>query len=195
MATADLVADLAAASSEVERLITAVRPEQWDGPTPCSDWTVRDLTDHLVGGTLLFADAVRGLPLPPIDELRRRSQSDRLGDDASGAYRRAVDALLATFCHPGALDRQVAVPVGTVPGVVALHLRLVETLVHGWDLGQATDQRVSFDERVAEQELEFTRSQLGQVPRERSPFAAARQVPQNAPALDKLVALLGRSSS
>jgi uncharacterized protein (TIGR03086 family) len=192
---ADLIADLAATSSELERLISVVRPEQWGAPTPCSEWSVRNLVNHLVGSTLLFADALRGQPVPPPDELRQRSQQDRLRADATGAYHRAVDALLTLFRQPGALDRQVEVPVGTVSGVVALHLRLVETLVHGWDLARSTGQPVSFDQRVAEQELEFTRFQLRHVPPERSPFAASQPVSQDAPPLDRLVALLGRSSA
>ncbi len=68
--------------------------------------------------------------------------------------------MVAAFGQPGALARTVEVPFGTVPGAVALHLRLTEVLVHGWDLAQATGQVAAFPEDLAEQELAFTRDAL-----------------------------------
>ncbi len=29
--------------------VRAVGADQWDAPTPCSDWTVRELVNHVVG--------------------------------------------------------------------------------------------------------------------------------------------------
>ena len=83
-------------------------------------------------------------------------------------------------------------PFGTVPGAVALHLRLTEVLVHGWDLAQATGQVAAFPQDLAEQELAFTRDALGALPPGRSPFAPPTPAPDTAPALDRLAACLGR---
>ena len=77
------------------------------------------------------------------------------------AYRESAEAVVAAFGRPGALGRTVQVPFGTVPGAVAVHLRLTEVLVHGWDLAQATGQVAAFPEDLAEQELAFTRDALG----------------------------------
>jgi uncharacterized protein (TIGR03083 family) len=44
-----------------ERLVAAVRDEQWSGPTPCAEWNVRDLLGHLVGGNVVFARLVRSV--------------------------------------------------------------------------------------------------------------------------------------
>jgi uncharacterized protein (TIGR03086 family) len=52
-------------------------------------------------------------------------------------YRESARALVSAFGQPGVLERVVTVPFGTVPGAVALHLRLAEALVHGWDLARA----------------------------------------------------------
>ncbi len=100
--------------------------------------------------------------------------------------------LLSAFGQPGALDRIVTIPFGTVPGAVALHVRLTELLVHGWDIAQATSQRTDFPEELAEEELAFSKAALEAVPPGRSPFAAPQPVPEGAPALDRLVAVLGR---
>jgi uncharacterized protein (TIGR03086 family) len=99
---------------------------------------------------------------------------------------------VAAFRQPGALGRTVEVPFGTVPGAVAVHLRLTEVLVHGWDLAQATGQALAFPENLAEQELAFSRDALGALPPGRSPFAPPTPAPDTAPAIDRLAACLGR---
>ena len=113
-------------------------------------------------------------------------------DGLVAAYRDSADAVVAAFGQPGALARTVEVPFGTVPGAVALHLRLTEVLVHGWDLAQATGQVAAFPQDLAEQELAFTRDALGALPPGRSPFAPPTPAPDTAPALDRLAACLGR---
>lgn len=190
--TATPVDQLARALDVTEQVVATVRDEQWIQPTPCTDWTVRDLVDHLVGGNRLFAGILRGEPSPSPADLRGGQGVDHLGDDPVAAYRDAADALLAAFRAPGVLERTFAVPIGPVPGVVALHLRLVEALVHGWDLARATGRPVRFPDDLAEQELAFTRGRLTDLPPGRSPFAPPQPVAADAPAIDRLVALLGR---
>jgi len=163
-------------------LVEGVRPDQWDAATHLPGWTVRDLVDHLVAGTRLVS--ARLLDRPEEDP----------PDDLVTAYRQARDALLAAFAQPGVFERMVTVPAGTVPGAVALHLRLTELLVHGWDLARATGQpTVGLPADLAEQELAFSRVQLGRIPPDRSPFAPPEPVAEDAPAIDRLAALLGRA--
>jgi uncharacterized protein (TIGR03086 family) len=91
------------------------------------------------------------------------------------------------------LERSVTVPFGTIPGIVALHLRMTELLVHGWDLARATGQRPAFPDDLAEQELAFTRSKLTDIPPDRSPFGPPQPVADDAAAIDRLAACLGRN--
>ncbi|MBT2229042.1 TIGR03086 family metal-binding protein [Nonomuraea sp. NEAU-A123] len=173
-----------------ERLIAQVRDEQWAAPTPCTEWNVRDLVNHLVAGNRRFAGVLRGAvppgngPRPPV--------TDVLGDDPLAAFRDSSRDMLAAFNEPGVLDKKVSMPIGTVPGVVALQLRIVEGLVHGWDLARAMGQTVRFPDDLVEQALAFTRDKLADVPPDRSPFGAPTPVSDDAPALDRLVAFLGR---
>lgn len=95
--------------------------------------------------------------------------------------------------QPGVLERVFTVPFGTVPGMVALHLRITEVLVHGWDLSRAIGELASFPDDLAEQELTFGRGKLADVPSDRSPFAPPQPLAEDAPAIDRLAALLGRS--
>lgn len=169
------------------QLIAGVREEQWAGPTPCPDWTVHDLVKHIIGGNSLFTGALRGGEQPPAPP-----GAGLPGAGLPAAYRDSAAGLLAAFTEPGALDRIVTVPFGTVPGIVALHLRITELLVHGWDLARATGQPATAPEGLAEQELAFSRSKLADIPPERRPFAPPQPADDLAPAIDQLAACLGR---
>jgi uncharacterized protein (TIGR03086 family) len=162
-----------------------ITADQWDLPTPCTEWTVRQVAEHLIGGNDLFTRALGGdAPgLPPG------------GAALPDAYRESAARLLAAFRRPGVMDRVVQVPFGSVPGAVALGLRVTEILVHGWDLAQATGQTPAFPEEVAEQALAFTAPMLERIPPDRQPFGPPQPVDPGAPAIDRLAACLGRTVS
>ncbi len=185
----EAVSQLARALDATGQVIDAITADQWAAPTPCTEWTTTDLLRHLVMGNGLFAAALNGEPRSP------ESLSAELGPDVdlAAAYRDTAAVLLKAFSAPGALERVVTVPFGTVPGAVALHLRTTEVLTHGWDLAQATGQPAEFPADVAEQELAFSQAALGQIPADRRPFAPPQPVAPDAPAIERLVACLGRS--
>jgi uncharacterized protein (TIGR03086 family) len=183
------VAQLRRALDATGRILAGVRDDQWANPTPCTEWNVRDLTSHLVGGCRRFAAILSGEPAPPVPG----PGDDQLGDDPVGAYQAAADALVAAFSQPGALERVVSVPIGDVPGIAALHLRITEALVHGWDLARATGQPADLPEDLAAVALEFSRRRREDVPPTRRPFAPSQPVPDTAPAIDRLAACLGRA--
>lgn len=188
-----LLAPLATALAGTGRLIDGVPAAQWQLPTPCPGWTVRQLVNHLVGGQRLFTRVLRGTPLPPVQQLGRRGAEDQLGEDPAGAFRTSAEEMLAAFGEPGVLDRTHTVPAATLPGPAVVHLRTVETLVHGWDLARATSQPAPFPDDLVEAELRFSRELLGRLPEDRRPFGPARPVADGAPAIDRLAALLGRA--
>jgi uncharacterized protein (TIGR03086 family) len=179
------------AASSMDRVIAGIGADQWSGATPCTEWTVADVTDHVIAGNRLFASALRAgrtSPSPPAEKDGGGDGADRLA-----AYRRSIDELHEAFAAPGALDRIVSVPFGQVPGAVALHLRVIELVVHGWDVARATDQRIEAPDEVVRGELEFSRRALSQVPPDRSPFGPPQPVAEGASALDELTSLLGRT--
>ena len=191
--TAAPLAPLATALAATGGLVDPLDGDEWQLPTPCSDWTVRQLVGHVVGGNRLVTRALRGEPVPPLEQLGRRDPADQLGDDPSAAWQHSADDLLAAFAAPGVLERTHTVPAGTLPGPAIVHLRVVETLVHGWDLAVATGRQLAVPDELAAAELAFSRDLLGRLPAGRTPFAPSRPVDDGAPALDRLAALLGRS--
>ena len=187
----DPAAELAEALELAGRLVAGVKPDQWESPTPCTEWNVRQLVDHLVSGHQLVARVLRGDPFEQA-VAAVRSVDDRLGDDAAAAYDASAREVLAAFTAPGVLQRLVRVPFGTVPGAVALHLRIVECLVHGWDLATAVGASFDPPAPLVEQEIAFSGPLLGQVPPERLVFASSRSAAEGAPPIERLAALLGR---
>jgi len=184
--TSDPIEQLASALDSTGRVLASIAEDQWALPTPCTEWTVRDLACHLVTGNDRFTSALGG-----------RASTTPVGteSDLPDAYHRSARELLSAFGQPGALDSSVDVPIGTVPGLAALHLRITEILVHGWDLARATGQAASFPEALAEQELVFSRAKLSDIPPGRRPFAPPQPIADDAPAIDRLAAYLGRRVS
>jgi len=184
--TSDPIEQLASALDSTGRVLASIAEDQWALPTPCTEWTVRDLACHLVTGNDRFTSALGGrAPTTPVGT----------ESDLPDAYHRSARELLSAFGQPGALDSSVDVPIGTVPGLAALHLRITEILVHGWDLARATGQAASFPEALAEQELVFSRAKLSDIPPGRRPFAPPQPIADDAPAIDRLAAYLGRRVS
>ncbi|MGH3936463.1 MAG: TIGR03086 family metal-binding protein [Pseudonocardiaceae bacterium] len=181
------VEQLTRALSAVDHLIVGIRDDQWSAPTPCTDWTVHDLVNHLVGVNLVFAALLRGQTPPELG-------ADHLGDNPAGAYRDSGVAAQAAFDQPGVLERTYQGPRGAASGAERLHVRIVDLLAHGWDLARATGQPAELPEELAEQALAFSQTQLATMPRT-GRFGPAQTVADDAPAIDRLVAFLGRPVS
>ncbi|WP_028801208.1 TIGR03086 family metal-binding protein [Streptomyces sp. 142MFCol3.1] len=178
------VEDLARACTSVGDLLAEVRPEQWKEPTPCTEWTMREVVAHLVGMDLVFAAMIEGGPMP-------ERGVDRLGDDPVGAHRSSSASLLAAFSTPGVLARSYSGPLGSATGAERLQIRLYDLLAHGWDLAQALQIPARLPEDLAEQALAFAQAQLSTQSRT-GRFAEPRPVEETAPAIDRLAAFLGR---
>ncbi|MGH3671255.1 MAG: TIGR03086 family metal-binding protein [Pseudonocardiaceae bacterium] len=106
-----------------------VNNPQWSAPTPCTDWTVRQLVNHQVGMNWVFV-ALLGDQTPP------RPGADRLGNDPERAYHDSAVALEAAFAQPGVLERTYHGPLGAATGTERPQIRLYDLLAHGWDLAQ-----------------------------------------------------------
>jgi uncharacterized protein (TIGR03086 family) len=182
---APLVEQLGRAFDAVAGLISNIRADQWSAPTPCTDWTVRQVVNHLIGMNRVFAALLADQPPPP------RPSADLVEDDPVGAYRGSAAALQAAFGRPGVLERTYHGPLGTATGAERLQIRLYDLLAHGWDVAQATEQPAGLPEDLAEQSLAFARTQLTEQARP-GRFGPAQIVAEQAPAIERLVAFLGR---
>jgi uncharacterized protein (TIGR03086 family) len=182
---APLVRQLGRAFDAVAGLIGNIRADQWSAPTPCTDWTVRQVVNHLIGMNRVFVALLSDQPLPP------RPAADHVEDDPAGAYRDSAAALQVAFARPGVLERTYRGPLGAASGADRLQMRLYDLLAHGWDLARATQQPADLPDDLAEQSLAFARTQLTEEVRP-GRFGPAQVVAEHAPAIERLVAFLGR---
>jgi uncharacterized protein (TIGR03086 family) len=179
------VEQLSESLSAVGDLIANVHDDQWSAPTPCTEWTVRALVGHLVGMNLVFT-ALLNNEAPP------ERGPDRLGNDPVGAFLESCSTLIAAFSQPGVLERTYHGPLGEATGADRLQIRLYDLLAHGWDLARATGQTLELPNDIAEQSMAFARVQLATQSRE-GRFNEVQTISDDAPALDRLAAFLGRS--
>ena len=142
--------------SATRSLIAGIRPDQWNSPTPCADWDVRALANHIVAGNWWAAELADG---HTIAEVGDRLDGDVLGDDAVDAYDRSASAAETVFSKPGAMDAPCAVSYGPVPGSVYCGHRIVDVAIHGWDLAVATGQPTDLDPDLVAGCLDIVRPQ------------------------------------
>lgn len=178
------VEDLARASDAVAELIAHIAPVQWELPTPCTEWDVRRLVNHLVAGNLIFVARLEGGAMP-------ERGTDLLGDDPVAAFRESAADLRAAFRPDGVLDRSYPGPLGVITGAETLQIRLYDLLAHGWDLEQATGIAGDLPDDLAAQSLLFVRHQLATMPRT-GRFAEPQAVADTARPIEQLAAFLGR---
>ncbi|HEY3869094.1 MAG TPA: TIGR03086 family metal-binding protein [Actinocrinis sp.] len=131
----------ALAGAQFEQRLRTVRAQQWALPTPCAEWTVRDLVNHMAQGNLNYVGLAAGGTGAQF--LRSRGE-DALGSDPVGAYVRSVRQCAEAFAEPGALHRVLDYPLGPVTGAQALAVRTTDSVIHTWDLARA----VGADERL-----------------------------------------------
>ena len=137
----------------------------------------------LVTGNRLFASAFTG-SAPAADPVTADTVNDQ--------YEHSIADLADAFRQPGSLDSPVEVPVGTVPGRLAVNLRITELLSHGWDLDRAPGLDQAWPNEVVEHAIGFTGPALARVPSDRSPFAPPTLTSPDASSIDRLATLPGR---
>jgi uncharacterized protein (TIGR03086 family) len=130
------------ASSGFGRRLETVRADQWAWPTPCTEWNVRQLVNHMARGNLNFVGLLNGAS--GADFLRLRG-ADALGADPLAAYTRSVQECAEAFARPGALQQVVDYPLGRVRGAQALAIRTTDTTIHTWDLARALGAQDALD--------------------------------------------------
>src|SRR5579864_9539359 len=122
--------------------LEAVRAEQWSSPTPCSEWDVKQIANHLIGENLWAAELLAG---KTIEQVGSALDGDLAGDDPGGAYRRSVDVAAGAASAPGAMEVICHLSFGDYSGSDYAGQLFMDTVIHGWDIAKATGQNTRLD--------------------------------------------------
>ena len=187
----DVIATNAETLRTTQQVVDNLKPDQLDLPTPCTEWSVRELLAHMVGVNEVFAAAVRG------EDPRAASDEDLLGEDPAAAYRRSVKEAVAAWKTPDVLTRTLHLPYGHMPAAFAIGLHFIDNLVHRWDLATATGQDHLLNAESAGLALQMVQQNFAALPAEQvrgegKPFGPEVEWPADAPVHERLVAFLGR---
>ena len=146
---------LSRVSSNFEILCASICDPQWSLPTPCTEWNLEQLVDHVIGGNWFTirilagesADAAMAETVGTFDERH----------EPRAAALESINEQLLAFDQPGLLGRTFHHVAGDLNGREVLRIRLHELIIHNWDIAQALDPRAFIcDEFVAWSFAEIT---------------------------------------
>lgn len=179
---------MTAAADASSRVVGNVRPGQFGDPTPCTEWDVRTLLNHLILWTSYSLERrARGESVAP--ELTEKDFAAE--PDFSVGYRNQLDRALAAWARPAVWDQELNVMGSATPASDVAALIVAEMVLHGWDLAAATGQAYTVDDAAASAALAAVEANADLF-RQYKAFAEPVSVAADAPVLDKTLALSGR---
>lgn len=181
--TTTISKSLAAAVPATLAVIQGIDDTHLGSPTPCTEYTVRDLLNHMFQVVVNFqALAAR----QPVDF---GSEPDRVTAGWQERFAEETNRLIEAWSDPAALEGTS--PVMNVPQPVIGAMVLLDLTVHGWDLALATGQAFTPDPVVVSELLAVT-EQLAPQARKMGVFGEPVPVSSDAAEFDRLLGLTGR---
>lgn len=177
----DELAAAEAAWAVLAPVLAGIGSGELSNPTPCSEFDVAQLTDHLMNSITVLGGAA-GAQLPA------RVTGDLPAAQVSAAARPALDAWRAR-----GLQGTIAFGPNELPATVAAGILALEFLVHAWDYATATGQTVEAPDPLAQFVLERAQAIITPAGRSQAGFDDPVEVPDSASSLQRLIAFTGRS--
>jgi uncharacterized protein (TIGR03086 family) len=167
----------------LQHVLHTIAADDMSRQTPCTEFDVTQLTDHLLNSVTVIGGAVDA-ELPPRDE------TDPVERQIIAAARPALDAW-----HRHGLGGMVMVGPNEAPAAVMAGVLSIEFLVHAWDYARAVGRDVDAADSLAEYVLDLARGIITPEGRSNVGFDDPVDVPADARALDRLIGFTGRDPS
>jgi uncharacterized protein (TIGR03086 family) len=168
--------------------VHAVAADQWHAPTPCDEWDVRALVNHLVVEQLWVPEMLAG---HTVAEVGDRLDGDQLGQNPVAVWDAAADLALADFGLPGAMERTVHLSYGDVPAIDYCGEMTMDATVHSWDLARAIGGDDELDPELVALALAIVEPRAEEL-KASGLFGEPVAVPSTADPQTRLLGLLGR---
>ena len=164
----------------LQHVLHTIAADDMSRQTPCTEFDVTRLTDHLLNSVTVIGGAVDA-------ELPRRDDTDSVERQIIAAARPALDAW-----HRHGLDGMVMIGPNEAPAAVMAGVLSIEFLVHAWDYAMAVGRDVDATDSLAEYVLDLARGIITPEGRSNVGFDQAVEVPAGASAMDQLIGFTGR---
>ena len=176
----DELASAEAALSALQHVLHPISRDELSKSTPCTEYDVMQLTDHLMNSITLLGGAAGAEP-------PERNSEDSVERQIVCAARPALDAW-----HRRGLTDTVTIGTNEIPATFAVSILSVEFLVHGWDYATATTHPIDVAESLADYVLGLAHKVITPQGRATVGFDDPVAVPDDAPPMDRLIAFTGR---
>lgn len=176
----------AAVTQAVGELLEATPDDAATKPTPCPEFTVKELSEHIILVMRRVAAIGRGEHWSSIE-------SEPQDSGWAGTYREAAHQVMEAWTDAAKLEGMYEVPWGEIPGGPLMYTYTAELAVHGWDLANATGADFSIDDNVLAGPLvavKFIPAEGRDTPE--MPFSAVVDPGPDAPVLDQIAGWMGR---
>lgn len=169
-----------------------IKPDQLDGRTPCPEWDVRTVVNHLMFWSAFRTElAARKQQAPANDPITEHTDFTTRRDWPE-TFATQLDRAVAAWSEPGATEGDTGLAGGSMPARMIGMMMVGELVVHGWDLARATGQQLDTDPAALAAVHEMTTA-MGEAGRKMGAFGAAVEVGEDAPMLDRVLGLSGRN--
>jgi uncharacterized protein (TIGR03086 family) len=170
--------------------VEQVTPENVGGPTPCTDWDVRSLLDHVAGELLWMPPLLAGKTIGDVGD---SLDGDHLGSDVRAGFAAATEAAQGAVVDVTDWSAAVHVSYGDVPAHAYVDEVATDVLVHTWDLARAVGADEHLDEELVQLALERVDGQQDALAAS-GMFGSPVPVAADAPPQVRLLAALGREA-
>jgi uncharacterized protein (TIGR03086 family) len=182
--------DLTPACQRTADVLANVGDDHLGAPTPCTEYSVGDVLHHVGGLALAFVASARK-DLGPLTGSPPTPDAAQLDPDWRTRYPARLTELAHAWSDPSAWQGMTRIAAMEMPGEVVGITGLTEVVIHGWDLARATGQTYDIDPATAEAVLANVAQFAAQDPIE-GLFGPAVPIADDAPVLDRIIALSGR---
>ncbi|HEX2143059.1 MAG TPA: TIGR03086 family metal-binding protein [Glycomyces sp.] len=184
--------DFKTVTDQVAGLLARVQDERLSDPTPCEDYTVGQLLNHLIGLCLAFTSAARGETGPHND-----APPETPPTSLEPGWRKLLEERLRTLAdawsEPSAWEGEAMAGGVSLPAEIMALVGLNEVAVHGWDLARASDQDYRLEPEVLEVLLPFVGQDADDEAAREGIYKPVVDIPEEATPQARLVALTGRN--
>lgn len=129
--------------------------DDWSKPTPCSEWNVRALVNHVVSEDRWTRPLVEGMTIAEVGDA---FDGDLLGEDPKGAARAAAEDAMTAVAERLPAGGKVHLSYGDEDIDEYIRQMVADHLIHGWDLAVATRQNRKLDPELVAEVAEWFRN-------------------------------------